>query len=50
MLVLTRKVGQSILIGPARDADLSVTLGELFAEGPIEVRPTRRISWDYGKA
>ena len=41
MLVLTRKVGKSIRIGPAEEADLSVPLGELFEEGPIEIRVIR---------
>jgi sRNA-binding carbon storage regulator CsrA len=37
MLVLTRKAGQSLVIAPAPDLDPSMTVGELFAEGPIEI-------------
>jgi sRNA-binding carbon storage regulator CsrA len=37
MLVLTRKEGESILISLADNADPDMTLGELFANGPVEL-------------
>ena len=37
MLVLTRRQGQSILIQPSSDLDPSMTIADLFAEGPVEV-------------
>ena len=38
MLVLTRRADESILIGPADGADGRMTLAELFANGPIQIR------------
>lgn len=38
MLVLTRRADESILIGPADGADSRMTLAELFANGPIQIR------------
>ena len=38
MLVLTRRADESILIGPAEGADGRMTLAELFANGPIQIR------------
>ncbi len=37
MLVLSRRADESILILPADDADGSMTLAELFANGPIQI-------------
>ena len=37
MLTLTRREGESIHIFPADTVDLSMTLGELFADGPVEL-------------
>jgi len=37
MLTLTRREGESIRILPADTVDLNMTLGELFAEGPVEL-------------
>jgi len=37
MLILTRKSGQRILIGPSDAVDPNMTVGELFANGPIEI-------------
>ena len=36
MLILTRKVGESILIYP-EDIPEGMTVAELFADGPIEI-------------
>lgn len=38
MLVIQRRSDETITITPQDDADLSLTLGELFASGSIEVR------------
>jgi sRNA-binding carbon storage regulator CsrA len=38
VLVLTRRADESILIGPADGADGRMTLAELFANGPIQIR------------
>lgn len=35
MLVLSRRVDESIVIQPADGADWSMTLAQLFADGPI---------------
>jgi sRNA-binding carbon storage regulator CsrA len=35
MLVLTRRTDESILIQPAEGTDVSMTLAQLFADGPI---------------
>lgn len=35
MLVLSRRADESIVIQPAEGADASMTLAELFANGPI---------------
>jgi sRNA-binding carbon storage regulator CsrA len=35
MLVLTRRTNESIVIEPADGADVSITLPQLFANGPI---------------
>lgn len=37
MLIISRKDAESILIRPGEDVDASMTLGELFADGPIEI-------------
>ena len=41
MLVLTRRVGEAIHIYPSENMDPSMTVGELFAEGPLTVTLTR---------
>lgn len=38
MLVLLRKKDQSLLLHLDQDADPGITIGELFADGPIEIR------------
>ncbi|HLQ25874.1 MAG TPA: carbon storage regulator [Acidiferrobacterales bacterium] len=40
MLILTRKPGQCIHIGPHESLDLTTPVGELFREGPIAVMVT----------
>lgn len=35
MLVLTRRTDESILIQPAEGTDVTMTLAQLFADGPI---------------
>jgi sRNA-binding carbon storage regulator CsrA len=37
MLVLSRRADESILIQPAEGTDSAMTLGELFANGPIQI-------------
>lgn len=37
MLVLSRRRGETILIYPAKEVSEDVTVGELFAGGPIRV-------------
>ncbi|MFI4889216.1 MAG: carbon storage regulator [Steroidobacterales bacterium] len=37
MLVLSRRADESILIQPAEGADSTMTLRELFANGPIQI-------------
>ncbi len=37
MLVLSRRADESILIQPAEGADVSMTLEQLFANGPIQI-------------
>jgi sRNA-binding carbon storage regulator CsrA len=37
MLMLTRKIGESILIYPSDNLDPSMTVKELFIKGPITV-------------
>lgn len=37
MLIITRKRGQIIRIEPAASADLSMPLGDVFRQGPIEI-------------
>lgn len=37
MLMLSRREGESILISSSQKADPSMTLAELFANGPIEL-------------
>lgn len=37
MLVLSRRADESIVIQPADGADSKMTLGELFANGPIQI-------------
>ena len=37
MLILTRRVGQSFIIGPGSTLDPAMSIGELFRQGPIEV-------------
>ena len=38
MLVLSRRTDESIIIQPADGVDVSITLAELFANGPILIR------------
>ena len=40
MLILTRKPGQVLNIDLREDVDLKTPVGELFAQGPIEVKVT----------
>jgi sRNA-binding carbon storage regulator CsrA len=37
MLVLKRRIHESIVIQPADGLDLHMTVAELFAEGPIQI-------------
>lgn len=37
MLVLSRRADESIVIQPAEGADKSMTVAELFANGPIQI-------------
>jgi sRNA-binding carbon storage regulator CsrA len=37
MLVLSRRADESILIQPAEGTDVTMTLQELFANGPIQI-------------
>ncbi|MDE1923855.1 MAG: carbon storage regulator [Gammaproteobacteria bacterium] len=37
MLVLSRRADESILIQPAEGADVTMTLQQLFANGPIQI-------------
>lgn len=37
MLILTRRVGQSLLMMPDQKLDLATPVGELFVSGPIRV-------------
>ena len=37
MLTLTRKNQESIVIQPDKDVDPNMTIGELFANGPIKL-------------
>ncbi len=37
MLIVSRKDAESIEIRPGDDIDLSMTLGDLFSGGPIEI-------------
>lgn len=37
MLTLTRKNQESIIIQPDQEIDPNMTIGELFADGPIKV-------------
>ena len=37
MLVLSRRADESILIQPAEGTDVSMTLQQLFANGPIQI-------------
>jgi sRNA-binding carbon storage regulator CsrA len=37
MLVLSRRADESIVIQPAEGTDSGMTLGELFANGPIQI-------------
>lgn len=37
MLIITRKRGQAIRIEPAPGTDPSTPIGDIFAQGPIEV-------------
>jgi sRNA-binding carbon storage regulator CsrA len=41
MLILTRRVSQSFLIMPHPGLDLATPVGDLFANGPIEVAVTQ---------
>ena len=37
MLILTRRIGETLIIEPSSNVDLNMTLGELFAHGPLVV-------------
>ncbi|MHB8474820.1 MAG: carbon storage regulator [Steroidobacteraceae bacterium] len=37
MLVLSRRADESIVIQPAEGVDVNMTLGQLFANGPIQI-------------
>ena len=37
MLVLSRRSDESIVIQPADDMDVTMTVAELFAKGPIQI-------------
>ena len=37
MLLVTRKSGQSVYIYPSHEIDQSMTIGELFEDGAIEI-------------
>lgn len=37
MLVLSRRADESILIQPADGVDVSMTMAQLFANGPIQI-------------
>lgn len=37
MLIVSRRDAESILIRPGDGIDLSMTLGEIFGNGPIEI-------------
>ena len=41
MLIVTRKTNESITIEPLADVDPSMTLGEAFRNGPIEIKLVR---------
>ena len=41
MLVLTRRVGESVFIFPSDDLDPEMPVSELFKDGPIQVTLTR---------
>jgi sRNA-binding carbon storage regulator CsrA len=41
MLVLTRRVGESIFIFPSADVSADTPIGDLFKEGPIQLTLTR---------
>lgn len=43
MLVLSRRIGESICILPSADIDTSMTVADLFGEGPImiEIKQTK---------
>ena len=40
MLILTRKVGQAVIIDAVEGLDPQTPIGDLFAQGSIEVRVT----------
>lgn len=37
MLVLTRRQGECVMVYPAEDIDPSMTVAELFKDGPMEI-------------
>jgi sRNA-binding carbon storage regulator CsrA len=41
MLVLTRRVGESIFIFPSSDVSPDTPVGDLFKDGPIQLTLTR---------
>lgn len=41
MLVLTRRVGESIFIFPSNELDANMPVSELFKDGPIQLTLTR---------
>ncbi len=41
MLVLTRRMGESVYIFPSDDLDPDTTISDLFRDGPIKITLTR---------
>jgi len=41
MLVLTRRIGESIYIFPSEELEQGTSVDELFANGPIQITLTR---------
>ncbi len=41
MLVLTRRMGESVYIFPSDDLDPDTTIADLFRDGPIKITLTR---------
>ena len=41
MLVLTRRIGESVFIFPSDELDPDMPISELFSDGPIKITLTR---------